>query len=179
MWVGAVKRLAKDGHPWQPQSKTKICSEHFVGGQWSRTRGHPAYVPSIKLGYREEEKTEKDVERFKRHRKRQLQKEHQQSPVAARSRPTVRPRPPADSVARDEDESHDLGGVETDVKEIGVQTDIAYTSLCEESVVERFPSISPDSILKQCRRIKDMKRDGTDLEEIFQNPKLTKMAQLA
>ena len=60
-----------------------------------------------------------------------------------------------------------------------MQTDIAYTSLCEESAIERFPSISPDTILKQCRRIKDMKRDGTDLEEIFQNPKLTKMAQLA
>ena len=45
-------------------------------------------------------------------------------------------RPPTDSVVRDEDESHDLGGVETDVKEIGVQT-----SLCDESVVERFPSI--------------------------------------
>ena len=66
-----------------------------------------------------------------------------------------------------EDKSHDLVGVETDdVKEIRVQTDIAYT-MCEESAIERFPSISPDTILKQCCRIKDMKRDGADLEEIF------------
>ena len=47
-----------------------------------------------------------------------------------------------------EDESHDL-------------------VLCEDSAMECFPSISPDTILKQCRRIKDMKRDGADLEEIF------------
>ena len=70
----------------------------------------------------------------------QLQKEH----------PTRTVCPLADSVAS-EDERHDLVGVETDdVKEIGVQTDIAYTSLCEESAIERFPSISPDTILKQC-----------------------------
>ena len=106
LWIRAVKRLAEGGQPWQPKSKTtKICSEHFVGGQWSRTRGHPAHVPSIKLGHRKEgERTDKDVERFKRHQKRQLEKEHQQSPVATRAqgagRRTASPRPSASARPR-------------------------------------------------------------------------------
>ena len=53
------------------------------------------------------------------------------------------------------------------MKEVGVQTDINFTSLSEESAIEHCPSISSDTILKQCQRIKDMKKDGAHLEEIF------------
>ena len=33
LWMGAVNKLAEDEKPWRPKFKTKICSEHFVGGQ--------------------------------------------------------------------------------------------------------------------------------------------------
>ena len=59
-WVSAVKR--KDGgKPWKPTQWSKVCSEHFVGGQWSRTRGHPSFAPTLKMGHHEEaeEATEK------------------------------------------------------------------------------------------------------------------------
>ena len=39
----------------RPKSKTKVCSVHFVGGHWRRTRGQPSYIPSIKLGQDEKE----------------------------------------------------------------------------------------------------------------------------
>lgn len=45
-WIAAVKRIEPDGKPWTPKSHM-ICSEHFVGGEWSRTRGHPSYLPAI------------------------------------------------------------------------------------------------------------------------------------
>ena len=79
--MGTVKRLAEGGQPWLPKSKTKICSENFVGGQWGQTRGHPPYIPSIKLGHREKEKTDKDVERFNRHLRLQLDEENIAHPI--------------------------------------------------------------------------------------------------
>ena len=45
-WIAAVKRIEPGGKPWTPKTH-RICSEHFVGGEWSRTRGHASYLPTI------------------------------------------------------------------------------------------------------------------------------------
>lgn len=205
LWISAVKRLTKEGQTWRPKSKNdKICSEHFVSGQWSRTRGHPSYVPSIKLGHNEKKgKTDKDLARFQRHQKRQLEKDQVPSvPGQARAKRArgghahvVHTGDASEELRADGDSA--LGGDQNhvrgedipqlenvhvedqpteistasnkkkDVKEIAVQTDIEFTSHREESILERFPSISTDVILEQCQRIKDMKRDGAGLEEIY------------
>ncbi len=47
LWIKAVNRKNKDNSLWQPSKHSKICSEHFLGKEWSRTRGHPDYVPSV------------------------------------------------------------------------------------------------------------------------------------
>ena len=45
-WISAVNRI-EEGKPWIPKYYSKICSEHFVSGEWSRTRGHPDYLPTL------------------------------------------------------------------------------------------------------------------------------------
>ncbi|XP_011884037.1 PREDICTED: uncharacterized protein LOC105571173 [Vollenhovia emeryi] len=36
-----------DGSPWEPSSRSRICSQHFVGGEKSEHPCSPAYLPTI------------------------------------------------------------------------------------------------------------------------------------
>ena len=69
LWIAAVKRQNPDdpSKPWQPNKWTRICSEHFLDGKWSRVKGHPSYTPTIFKTRHVKEKTGKDLARFKRH----------------------------------------------------------------------------------------------------------------
>lgn len=70
LWVAAVKRLDSEGRPWLPSKWSRICSEHFVGGQWSPTSTHPAYVPTIFPTKHVKKRSQSDVDRYERMRKR-------------------------------------------------------------------------------------------------------------
>ncbi len=65
-WISAVKRVGLDGKSWQPSKFSTICSVHFKSGMYSRTRGHPDYVPSIFPTLHVKQKSEQDESRFKR-----------------------------------------------------------------------------------------------------------------
>ncbi len=69
-WISAVKRVDVDGKPWAPKEYTRICSAHFYSGNWSRTRGHPDYVPSIFPTHHIQPKSKQDEDRFERREKR-------------------------------------------------------------------------------------------------------------
>ncbi len=72
LWAQAVKRKNVDGTVWQPTKTSKICSEHFAGNQYSHTRGHPDYVPSIFPTKHIREKTFADAKRHDRAMKRRM-----------------------------------------------------------------------------------------------------------
>ncbi|KAK0070886.1 hypothetical protein PV326_001963, partial [Microctonus aethiopoides] len=36
-----------DGSLWEPSSRSRICSQHFVGGEKSEHPNSPAYIPTI------------------------------------------------------------------------------------------------------------------------------------
>lgn len=46
-WVAAVHRENPDGSSWQPTTRSKICSAHFVDNCVSNIEGSPSYVPTI------------------------------------------------------------------------------------------------------------------------------------
>ncbi len=79
LWIQAVNRKNPDGSLWQPSKYSKICCEHFTGKKWSRTRGHPDFVPSIFPTSHVRGKKESDVKRHERFMKRrQSQKENKE-----------------------------------------------------------------------------------------------------
>ena len=49
LWIAAVRRQSNEdpSKPWRPSKWTRICSEHFLGGKWSRCWGHPSFTPTI------------------------------------------------------------------------------------------------------------------------------------
>ena len=69
LWIAAVKRQNPDdpSKPWKPNKWTRICSEHFLDGKWSRDKGHPSYTPTIFKTRYVKEKNGKGLARFKRH----------------------------------------------------------------------------------------------------------------
>lgn len=148
LWISAVKRLAEDGRTWRPKSKgSKICSEHFVGGQWSRTRGHPSYLPTINLGHDEKiGMNEKDIARFQRHQQRQLEKE-QLLILATNSQP---PPPPNNSFSMEDDtkvygtlnpEITNASNKEKDIKETAVHKEVADQMDCQGEARELFEKL--------------------------------------
>ena len=46
-WTRAINRVNPDGSEWEPNSKSVICSCHFVGGEFSKDPSNPAYAPTI------------------------------------------------------------------------------------------------------------------------------------
>ena len=46
-WTRAINRVNPDGSEWEPNSKSVICSCHFVGGEFSKDPTNPAYAPTI------------------------------------------------------------------------------------------------------------------------------------
>ncbi|XP_037498306.1 uncharacterized protein LOC119371922 [Rhipicephalus sanguineus] len=47
-WIRAVRQANPQGGLWKPvQSKTRICSAHFVGNEISTVAKDPAYIPTI------------------------------------------------------------------------------------------------------------------------------------
>ncbi|XP_064461566.1 uncharacterized protein LOC135371441 [Ornithodoros turicata] len=46
-WVTAIRRSRHDGGLWSPNSNTRICAAHFVGGVKADEEPSPSYVPSI------------------------------------------------------------------------------------------------------------------------------------
>jgi hypothetical protein len=71
LWIKAVKRVDSDGKTWIPEKWRRICSDHFIGGQWSPTRDNTAYAPSLFPTKHVHEKTTTDVDRFERRRNRE------------------------------------------------------------------------------------------------------------
>ena len=51
LWVAIIGRLNPDGSLWQPKNHDYICSNHFVGGMYSRTRGDVNYTPSLNVNW--------------------------------------------------------------------------------------------------------------------------------
>eukprot|EP00095_Tigriopus_kingsejongensis_P009836 snap_masked-scaffold21_size687808-processed-gene-3.0 protein:Tk09836 transcript:snap_masked-scaffold21_size687808-processed-gene-3.0-mRNA-1 annotation:"PREDICTED: uncharacterized protein LOC103311848" len=47
LWATALSRADLNGSGWKPKSSSKICSDHFVGGRYSKSRLDPGYVPTI------------------------------------------------------------------------------------------------------------------------------------
>ena len=41
LWVKALKRVNRDGSPWEPGAHDVVCSDHFVTGKPSPTRYDP------------------------------------------------------------------------------------------------------------------------------------------
>ena len=66
LWIKAVKRMGPDGSLWIPGPRTQICSEHFVGGKKSPTRGDPAYSPTLFPTKHTKEKSLADKRRHER-----------------------------------------------------------------------------------------------------------------
>ncbi len=73
-WISAVKRVDSDGKPWVPSNNATICSAHFHSGIYSRTRGHPDYVPTIFPTLHVKPKSEQDESRFQRQQRRYFMK---------------------------------------------------------------------------------------------------------
>ena len=46
-WITQVNRRESNGSLWSPGPGARLCSEHFVSGQWSKDPDHPDYEPSI------------------------------------------------------------------------------------------------------------------------------------
>ncbi|KAK0156793.1 hypothetical protein PV328_012303, partial [Microctonus aethiopoides] len=46
-WIKALKRVNADGSLWEPSSRSRICSQHFVEGKKSEHPNGPAYIPTI------------------------------------------------------------------------------------------------------------------------------------
>ena len=51
LWVAIIGRLNPDGSLWYPKDHHYICSNHFVGGVYSRTRGDVNYTPSLQVNW--------------------------------------------------------------------------------------------------------------------------------
>ncbi len=73
-WIQAVRRKNQDGSDWEPNSNSRICSEHFVGGWWSPSCNDPDYVPTVFPTNHVEPKSNQDLLRFERARARSLSK---------------------------------------------------------------------------------------------------------
>ena len=50
-WIAAVKRVRLDGSAWQPSPHDRVCSLHFLGGKQVPDPSHPAYAPSLNMGW--------------------------------------------------------------------------------------------------------------------------------
>ena len=46
-WTLFINRINPDGSEWEPNSKSVICSCHFVGGGFSKDPSNPSYAPTI------------------------------------------------------------------------------------------------------------------------------------
>ncbi len=76
-WIKAVHRRNQDGSDWIPNTNTRICSDHFVSGWWSRTRDDPDYKPTKFPTRHVQEKSEQDVQRYERFKARSLSQDFQ------------------------------------------------------------------------------------------------------
>ncbi len=89
LWIKAISRKNPDNSPWEPTKYSKICSDHFPGKQWSRTRGHPDYVPSVFPTKHVREQSAADSQRFGRAMKRRQrsleQKEEERATTSAQA----------------------------------------------------------------------------------------------
>ena len=65
LWIKAVNRAN-----WEPKRHTRICSDHFVGERHREERDHPDYKPSIFPTTHIRPKSEVDLQRHERARKR-------------------------------------------------------------------------------------------------------------
>ncbi len=65
-WTKAISRKNQDGSLWQPSDSTLICALHFVTGKPSDDPQNPDYIPSKFNTGHIKEKTELDVNRYKR-----------------------------------------------------------------------------------------------------------------
>ncbi|CAI6371735.1 unnamed protein product [Macrosiphum euphorbiae] len=46
-WIHAIKRKNADNKQWEPTPYSRICSAHFIGGQYSKHPQSPAYSPTL------------------------------------------------------------------------------------------------------------------------------------
>ena len=46
-WAKAINRANEDGSLWMPRDFDRICSDHFISGQYSTDRLSPDYRPTI------------------------------------------------------------------------------------------------------------------------------------
>ncbi len=76
LWISALKRQNEDGSRWLPSRHSKVCSDHFVSGKWSPTRGDPDYFPSKFPDLHFAPKSDEDVARFQRAQNRTAAKDY-------------------------------------------------------------------------------------------------------
>ncbi len=67
-WIFALNRRDKDGNPWKPGNSARVCSVHFISGEYSKSRLDPDYVPTIFPGMNKREIQRRKVakDRYKR-----------------------------------------------------------------------------------------------------------------
>ena len=71
-WLQAIKKVNVDKKDWMPSEHSRICNQHFVSGHPSIETNHPDYVPTIFETKYIKAKTENDVARAERSKKRLL-----------------------------------------------------------------------------------------------------------
>ena len=74
-WSRAIKRVDARGNPWSPSPYSVICCHHFFKGKASHEKNHPGYIPSIFPTDHVPSKTDVDMRRFVRARRRLKPKE--------------------------------------------------------------------------------------------------------
>ena len=63
-WIQIIKQ--QNGANWSPTKDTRICSSHFLGGEFSSDANHPDYLPTIFANSSIKPAKESDVSRFNR-----------------------------------------------------------------------------------------------------------------
>lgn len=71
--INCANVFSADNTEWQPTAYSRICSTHFIGGQYSKHPQSPSYSPTLfPVIYKQSILPEKSTDRFDRHLKRSI-----------------------------------------------------------------------------------------------------------